>query len=272
MEIGIVDTRAIVKVIKDTYDYDFSDYALTSFKRRLEKVMVDNNFKNIDNFVSKLKEDKAFYQVFLKDISIESTEMFRDPSLWRWLRDEFFAVNVSELSRIRIWIPEIVSGDELYSLAILLKESDILDKVKIFATSVSQKNIDFVKSGLFNIKKLDVSIENYKRFQGSRDLMDYITTRNNNYYRDIKLVDNVEFLKQGTIFETLNKDFRLVLYRNYLIYYNPNLQTKIVKNIHDSMGSNACLAIGFKETLEGSANEKDFVLANEHENVYRKKS
>ena len=125
-ELGIVDIREIIKNILSKYGYDFSEFALTSFKHRLEKLIIKNNLSGVDGLLKKLKNNKEFFDIFLHEISVPSTEMFRDPSLWRWLRDELFAnINEKNLTRFKIWFPNSVSGGELYSLAILLREMKI---------------------------------------------------------------------------------------------------------------------------------------------------
>jgi len=130
-EIGIVEYRNILKVIKETYNYDFSDYALISFKRRIERVLQLHNLKHADVFIEKLREDPVFFQHILQEISVESTEMFRDPSFWRYMRDELFPVLIKDNFKTKIWFPSCVSGDELYTLAVILHEQGWSDKFEI---------------------------------------------------------------------------------------------------------------------------------------------
>ena len=113
-EIGIVDTRNIIKLIQEKYACDFSDYALTSFKRRLENILLVRNLKHPEILMSKIKEDRNFYDKFLDEIAVPSSEMFRDPSLWRLLRDETIPKLYQETPNFKIWLPGVVSGDEVH--------------------------------------------------------------------------------------------------------------------------------------------------------------
>lgn len=272
IEIGIVETRNIIRILNDKYNLDFSNHALTSFKRRLEKVILVNNLKNADNLLLKLSDEKTFINKFLKEIAIESTEMFRDPSLWRWMRDDFFPQQIKPNQPYKIWLPDCVSGDELYTLCILLIEHGWLDKVKIIASSIIDEQIEVIKSGFLQFKKIDLSNENYKRHNGLRNFTDYYKLENNIAYRDTSLIDRVEFVKHNITIDLPLKDVKLIIFRNHMIYYNPSLQAKILKKLHQSLSFNGHLIIGAKENIEGSIKENEFILVNKNENIYKKRS
>jgi len=271
-ELGIVDIREIIKNILSKYGYDFSDYALTSFKHRLEKIIIKNNLSSIESLLKKLKNNKDFFDIFLHEISVPSTEMFRDPSLWRWLRDELFkGINDKNLNRFKIWFPNSVSGGELYSLAILLKEMNILDKVQIISSSISDKSIEYIKEGRCELKKIEVSAENYVRFKGDRDFSDYY--RLDRYYAfiDTSLINDVEFQKQNINFDNSPMNTKLILFRNSLIYFNPSLQEKILQIMHDSLSASGYLILGIKEKIKNMNSNNEFEPVNELEGVYKRK-
>ena len=134
-ELGIISIREIIRIIKEMHGCDFSVFALTSFKNRLERLMIKYNLQSPDNLIKKIQEEPDFFEDFMYDISVPSTEMFRDPSLWRWLREDFLPGAIQNSpARYRIWLPQCVSGGELFSLAILLHEGKWLDKVQIIAS------------------------------------------------------------------------------------------------------------------------------------------
>jgi chemotaxis protein methyltransferase CheR len=273
VELGIVDIREIVRIIKKSYDYDFSNFALTSFKYSLEKVMAINGLINAEYLFRKLSEEPEFFDSFLNDLFVPSTEMFRDPSLWRWLREDYFS-NLAErhLENFKIWIPQSVSGAELFSLCIVLKEIDLLQKVKIFASVYSNKSLSFIKSGKYPLKKLEVSKENYVRFQGSGSLDDYFKITNNDALRDTSLINSVEFIKDDITFNKAPQNVKLILFRNVMIYYNPTLQNLILDKMNKSLSAAGHLVIGIKETLKPSnALSTTFELINENESIYKRK-
>lgn len=270
-ELGIVDIREIIKNILSKYDCDFSNFALTSLKHKLEKIMMKNNLSSVNGLLKKLKNNEEFFDIFLHEISVPSTEMFRDPSLWRWLRDELFAnINEKDLSRFKIWFPNSVSGGELYSLAILLKEMNILDKVHIISSSLSNKSIEYIKEGRCELKKIEISAENYIRFKGNSNFSNYYRLDRYYAYRDTSLIKNVEFKKQNINFDNSPMNIKLVLFRNSLIYLNPSLQEKILQVMHSNLSATGHLILGIKERIKDMNTIKEFEPVNELEGVYKK--
>jgi chemotaxis protein methyltransferase CheR len=270
-EIGIVDTRNIIKLIQEKYAYDFSDFALTSLKRRLEGILQQRNLKHPDLLLSRLNDSPQFFEQVLEDIQVPSTEMFRDPSLWRLLRDELIPRISKESPRLKIWLPGSVSGDELYSLCIILKELDLLENANIIVTCLSIRSIDYIKSGILRTAKMEVSQENYERINGKAKFNDYCTFTNGVVYRDRSLIKNVNFELEKIDLENPPSGIKLVLYRNKMIYFNPTLQIKILKNINNSLLPGGHLVIGIKELLANLYNANDFILVNPSESIYKKK-
>jgi chemotaxis protein methyltransferase CheR len=271
-ELGIVDIREIYKAVKEIYDYDFSQYAMTSFKQRLEKLIIKNNISNAENLIHKLKNNPEFFDMFLYEISVPSTEMFRDPSLWRWLREEYLPAAIDKsIGRFKIWLPNCVSGGELYSLAIVLHELDLFDKADILATTISNKSIEYIKEGRYELKKTEVSNENYKRFQGVCDFTDYYTLDRYYAFRDTGLIKDVEFKKQNINFDDSPQNVKLILFRNNLIYFNPSLQEKILQHMYNCLSAGGYLILGIREKIRNLTIIKDFEIINEAEGVYKKR-
>ena len=273
VELGIVDIREIIRIINNVYHYDFSSFALTSFKNSLEKVIAQNGLLNTENLFRKLSEEPTFFDKFLNDLFVPSTEMFRDPSVWRWLREEYFPnLAPRHFDNFKIWIPQCVSGAELYTLCILLKEMDLLDKVKIIATTYSNESLNLMQSGKYPLKKLEISIENYKRFQGVSTMESYYKLVSNEVIRDTSLISNVEFIKDDITFNKAPQNVKLVLFRNVMIYYNPTLQNQMLDKINNCLSASGHLIIGIKETLKaGNASHAAFEIVNENESVYKRK-
>jgi chemotaxis protein methyltransferase CheR len=273
VELGIVDIREIIRIINNVYGYDFSNFALTSFKYSLEKVIAQNGLLNAENLFRKLSEDPQFFDRFLNDIFVPSTEMFRDPSLWRWLREEYFPnIALRHFDNFKVWLPSCVSGAELYSFCIMLKEINLLEKVKIIATAFSNESIAYIRSGKYPNKKLEVSIENYRRFQGSSNLESYYKISNNEAIRDTSLISNVEFIKDDITFSKAPQNIKLVLFRNSMIYYNPTLQNNILDKMNNSLSAAGYIIVGVKESIK-TANTAGaaFEAVNNNESVYKRK-
>lgn len=272
IELGIVDTKNIIKTLSENYNLDFSDYALTSIKRRIERIMDLYNFKYPDILVHKLLENKEFIDSFIYEVSIPSTEMFRDPSLWRQLRDEIIPCLIKESrNSLKIWLPNSVSGDELYSLTILLSEMNLLDDVQIIVSAISDRSIEIMQSGVFNSQKLDISGDNYIRANGTRELANYYQIDNNTIIRNKNLLKNVKFLKQNLFCEPFPQGIKLILFRNKMIYYNQQLQWRIVKNIFTALNPGGIFIIGTKETLSNLYGSTEFTLISNNESIYKRK-
>jgi chemotaxis protein methyltransferase CheR len=271
-ELGIVDIREIIRVVKSDYDYDFANYALTSFKQRLERLMVLYNLNSTESLITKLKEEYAFFDIFLHEVTVPSTEMFRDPSLWRWLREDYFPRAMDKFpGKFKIWLPTCVSGGELFSLAILLSELGSLEKVQIIASCLSNKSMEFIKNGIYDPKKMEVSDENYRRFNGARELSAYYKTDRTGICLDTSLISQVEFKKLNINFDNAPQNVRLILFRNSMIYFYPTQQEKILRVFYNSLSASGHLVIGNREKISGMNAGRDFEVANEIECVYRKR-
>ena len=271
-ELGIVDIREINYVIKSLYNYDFSSYALTAYKQRLERLMKIYLIGSAEGLTRKLQNDPDFIDTFLYEMSIPSTEMFRDPSLWRWLREDYFPGHIDKGSgKLKIWFPLCVSGAELYSLAILLAELEITDKVQITATTLSDKCLTIIKAGTYDLKKIEVSEENYKRFNGQKDLAAYYKTEKDYIVRNTSLTKDVDFRKININFDNAPHNVNLILFRNNLIYYNPTHQDIILQIMYRALSASGHLVIGIREKITGISATRDFESVNDTESVYRKK-
>jgi chemotaxis protein methyltransferase CheR len=272
VDLGIVDIREIIRLIKDRYNYDFSTFALTSLKYRLEYVIAKNNLTSPEGMFRKIGNQPEFFETFLTQVFVPSTEMFRDPSFWRWLRESyFFNMDEKQLSNYKIWIPYCISGGELYTLCIFLKEMNLLDKVKIIATFFSKSSVDLIKSGSYPIKKVEISSENYKRFHGDKELEDYYRQEKFDVKRDSNLIKDVEFIIDNFEYTKAPKNIKLILFRNVMIYFNPTYQDKLLGIMNESLSGNGNLAIGLREQIKLNPGSPSFEVVNLQECVYKKK-
>lgn len=272
-ELGIVDTRNLINLINEKYALDFTDYALTSFKRRLEKIIDQNNLKHPEILYNRLTDNADFFDEFIDSLTVPSTEMFRDPSLWRVMRDELIRNIYRESgANFKIWLPNSVSGDELFSLAILLSEMGLLDKVNILVSSLSNKSIQTIRSGEFSSEKMEISTDNYTRSNGKGTLSDYIIYSNGKIIRDVSLIRNVTFFRQDTSLQPIPQGVKLILFRNKMIYFNQSLQTRVIKNLYQT-GANGCyLIIGIKEAINGTFGGNEFTVINNVESIYKRRN
>jgi chemotaxis protein methyltransferase CheR len=271
-EIGIVETRNVIKAILDKYGYDFRDYALTSFKRRLEEIITKNGLKDADGLVYRLQTNKEFFELFLKEVNPETTEMFRDPSLWRTLREEILPELAKSNNKVKIWLASFDSGEEIFSLCIVLRELGLLESFQIYASILSDDILKKIKSGRIDSKQIEVNEANFERSNCIGEYSKYYTTSENGIITiDPSLVQDVVFVKQDTLFNNAPSAIRLALFRNQMIYFNQILQDKILNTIHNSIIPGGFLVLGAKETLENSNSTNKYTITNESEKIYKKK-
>lgn len=272
VELGIVDIREIIRIVKDKYQFDLSNYALTSLKYSLEYLINRNNFNSPESLLRRLMDEPDYLDAFIYEISTPSTEMFRDPSLWRWLRDHIFANPEIKFDNYKIWLPYCVSGGELYSLCIALKEHKLLDKVHIIASTLSNEAIKHIKIGKYPLKKLETSIENYNRTNAPSEFKEYYNIEQHVAIRDTSLINNVEFIKDDLDFSKAPKNVKLILFRNVLIYFNPKMQSTLLSMFHEKLSATGHLIIGVQERIKETGSENFlFESIDPVENVYKKK-
>ena len=268
IDIGIREIRQLTGFIKEKHDVDFTEYALTSFKRRVESFLTANKY-GMDTLLKKM-ESKEFLDHFVGCISVGATEMFRDPTFWILLKNIYIANIIKEHSKARIWLPMCASGEEFFSLAILLKESGWIECAEIFVSSMSNETLQTIRRGEMENEKIEISSKNYSRFQGASQLVDYFTNTDHVISFDKSLFVHTCFFKHGLEFDHDLPHMHLILFRNQLIYFNPTLQYKLCEKLHHKLTPKGLLALGILEEMELNINNKYTVL-NKVESIYQRK-
>lgn len=268
-KIGISDIKLILNGIQNEYNIDFSVFSLPFFKRRIEKIYEIYNFSSINDFVDKIITNKSFFEIVLYEISVPTTEMFRDPSMWKALKNNLHKYKKHE--QINIWLPEITSDDELFSIVIILNEIDLLDKTTIFATSYCEKYLKQASIGMLTLKKYEINLANFHRYAGNQDFSQYVTKNKKNAILDNSLLKNIHFL-QNSFFtnDLINRNFDIVLFRNKMLQYKIDFQFKVLDHIDNSLNKGGLLIIGINESLNGWRSARKFKIAEKNENIYKK--
>lgn len=268
-DIDIADLKRITELIHQKYNYDFRNYAMSSFKRRVLRILELKKL-TIDALVKKLQESPAFMLEFLDELTVNVTEMFRDPSFWRVMREEIIPAILLNHSQFKIWHAGCSSGEEVLSMTILLKEMGILHDVSIIATDLDTTILDRAKTGIYSIKNMDLNEKNYIRFQGTSSLKDYYKEVNGMAHFDKTLFTNVSFRKHDLVLGDIFNKFDLILCRNVMIYFNQSLQNEVLKKFHESLFKYGYLAIGSKESLIWCDYANRFIVVNNEEKIYKK--
>ncbi len=267
--VGISELKSLILNIKSNKELDFSNYALSSFKRRVESFMFRFHFLNIDELIYKINKDEYFYDLFIDDILVDTTELFRDPEFWKELK--ISVLNKFKFSgNLKILIPECNSGEELYSLLIILDQMGILDNVKICLTSLSKLNVEKIKNAAIELKKMEVNSANFERFDENGNIFDFFTKKGLVVKLNPDLFKNVELIHHNLLKDELDEIYNLILYRNKIIYYNQQLKTDALKILSRGIKKDGFIAIGIKETINFPGVEKEFVVVSDSEKIYKK--
>jgi len=261
--------QTILNDLLEIHGYDFSGYSPVSFKRRVNRLYNMDKFPSFAEFRYKIKNDKDFFRRFVEEVTVNVTEMFRDPSFHLCLKNEILPT-LATYPLIRIWHAGCSTGEEVYSMAILLHECGLLHKSLLYATDINPGVLIKAKKGIFPLSELKSYSENYIDAGGTQDFSSYYSAKYN--YAKFK-----DFLSEKMIFSTHNliadksfNVFQLIICRNVLIYFNRELQNKVFGLFDDSLEKLGYLGLGSKETLRFSSIEEKFKQVNVKEKIYRK--
>lgn len=268
-ELDISDLKRITGVVKQKYNYDFTNYAMSSFKRRILRILEMQKI-NVDTLIKKITSSPDYFEDFLNEITVNVTEMFRDPSFWRAMRDDILPAILLNHKKFKIWHAGCSSGEEVISMCIILQEMGILEDVSIIATDLDSKILQKAKEGKQHLKNMDLNEKNYIRYSGTGALKDYYSIENDQAVFNDKLLKNVSFRKHDLVMGEVFNKFDLVLCRNVMIYFNQNLQNEVLKKFHASLFRYGYLAIGSKESLIWCDIGNKFLVANKEEKIYKK--
>jgi chemotaxis protein methyltransferase CheR len=270
-EISIVETKNVIRAIRQQNNFDFSNYALTSLRYMLDKVISEHHLKYPDILINRILEDPEFFDEFLYDISIPATEIFRDPEMWQFLKDDYLPSLYEIFDHIVIWLPDLNDSYELISLIILLKESDLLRKSTIYASSLSVKNIDEIKKGVFNNKSLELGIENYKKLNLTLPIEHYLEKGIVPYSFKESLFKEVIFFKQNLHLEPVPEELNLIIFRNKLLYYSLDFQNTIIQHLTNALQPDGIIVFGHKENPDEFINQhKELIPLNAFEKIFKK--
>lgn len=250
--------------------YDFTSYATASVKRRINRLFIIDHFNSFHEFRNRIIEDENYFSRFVQEITVNVTEMFRDPSFYKTLREEVLPV-LATYPFIRIWHAGCSTGEEVYSMAILLKETGIMHKSLLYATDINPGVLDHLTKGIYPLRLLKQFSENYILSGGKEDFSSYYTAK----YDHAKFNDD---LRRKMIVSTHNlvsdssfNEFQLIICRNVLIYFNKSLQDKVLKLFDSSLEPRGFLALGSKEHIRFADIGNKYIQLEPKEKIWKKR-
>ena len=268
-ELEEIELDLLLEAIYRRYGYDFRQYAPASLKRRLRRRMEEEELPTVTALTERVLHDPATMEQLLLDLSVSVTTMFRDPTFYVALREKVVPV-LRTYPFTRIWIAGCSTGEEVYSLAILLAEEGLYDHTRIYATDINDSVIDRARKGVFPLDKMREYTQNYLQAGGSRVFSDYYVAAYDGAQFARSLVDNVVFAQHNLVSDSSFNEFNLILCRNVMIYFDKRLQDRVHRLFHESLARFGVLALGHKESIRFSPFEDSYEELDPHEKLYRK--
>ncbi len=267
METGQYDS--LLDRIHSIYGYDFRDYAETSVRRRIEYYMNQRSISSVGVLETRLAADEAMFEQFLQELSITVTEMFRDPSFFKKLRNDILP-RLATYPFIKIWVAGCATGQEAYSTSILLREAGLSNRSLIYATDINQNSLKKAMDGIYGLDAMQGYTENYMKAGGQESFSKYYLAKYGSAMFDKTLRDNIVFSPHNLVTDQSFNEFQLILCRNVIMYFNQGLQNKVVQLFHDSLCSFGFLALGDKESLFLNVHKGLFDEVDRKEKIYMK--
>ena len=267
--IGSEELRSVLEAIREAYGYDFTQYAEASMKRRSLFFMNSHNIRTTSELLEQLLKDESIFEEFIRNISVTVTEMFRDPQFYASLRNKVMK-RLSTYPFIKVWVAGCASGEEVYSVAILLKEAGLMSRSLIYATDINQHSLQQAKEGIFPGELMKSYSTNYINSGGQSDFSSYYVAEHGAALMDKSLRSNIVFAPHNLATDQSFNEFQLILCRNVLIYFNHELQNKVINLLHSSLCDFGILGLGNKETLSFTDKQKCFETLDRKEKIYIK--
>jgi chemotaxis protein methyltransferase CheR len=266
-----IELRMLVEAVYLKYNYDFRDYTGASQKRRVLAAMREMECATVSALQDKVIHDAAAFGRLLEFLTIPVTEMFRDPQYYAAVRAEVVPV-LRTYPSLKIWIAGCSTGEEVYSMAILLHEEGLLERSIVYATDINPGSLEAARRGVFPLERMRLYTENYQKAGGVRAFSDYYTAAYGGALFERALVENVSFADHSLATDSVFSETHFISCRNVMIYFNRRLQDRVLGLFHESLCHRGFLGLGSKESIEFSSHADRFELLARRERLYRKVS
>jgi chemotaxis protein methyltransferase CheR len=259
----------LLDAIRVEYGYDFTDYSEASVKRRINNFMISRNIMAIDVLGKMLLTDEALFEKFIQEISVTVTEMFRDTPFYKSLRNNVLK-RLATYPFIKIWVAGCATGEEVYSIAILLNEEGLLNRSLIYATDINQKSIQIAKEGMYPLENMKQYTASYQKADGKKSFSEYYKAKYDSALLDNSLKQHIVFAPHNLAIDKSFNEFQLIICRNVLIYFNQKLQNNVINLLYESLCPFGFLGLGSKESLLFSDKRKHFNDVDRNEKIFMK--
>jgi len=265
-----IELELLLEGIFQRYGYDFRHYSRASIKRRVKHFMAKSGQGKISEVTTLALHDSNFFQQLVEDFSVPVTEMFRDPDVYQALREKVLP-RLATYPFIKIWHAGCASGEEVYSLAILLKEEGLYERTTIYATDFNEIVLAKAKQGIYPLADVKRNIENYRRAGGKGSLAEYFDALYDSIIMSKTIKKNITFARHNLAIDQVFGEMNLILCRNVLIYFDKMLQERVLHLFNDSIIRGGFLCLGKKESLQFFEIYEHYKDIDSSSKIYQKK-
>jgi chemotaxis protein methyltransferase CheR len=268
-DIEYIEMRLLLEGVFQVYGYDFREYAEASLRRRLVHWLQGSGFDSFSEAQARVLRDRVVFTSLLEGITVNVSEMFRDAQFFKALREQV-APHLKTYPFVKIWVAGCASGEEAYSLAILLCEESLEGHYRIYGTDINETALNQAEEGIYPLERMRQFTRNYQKAGGKRTFSDYYTARYDHAVLERKLRDNIVFASHNLTVDAGIGEMQMVLCRNLLIYFKPALKERVLGLFDASLRGGGFLCLGLKETLENRRIASGYREAARGMRIYRK--
>ncbi len=265
-----IELQLLIEAVYLKYHYDFRQYAKASLKRRLTAAMTRFGCTTLSQLQDKVVHEPATFPQLLDFLTVPVSEMFRDPGYFRSLRESVVPL-LRTYPSLKVWVAGCSTGEEVYSLAILLREEGLLARTLIYATDINPQTLKKAQAGIYDMERVAGFTENHRKSGARTSLSDYYTAAYGNVVLDKALRQHVVFSDHSLATDSVFAEMHLVSCRNVLIYFNRELQDRALGLFREALCRKGFLGIGSKESLRFSVHADAFVELDRQERIYQKR-
>jgi len=265
-----IELDLLLQAVFLQYGYDFRDYSRAHIKRRVKHRLVQEGLKSISELQNEILHHQGAFERLVRDLSINVTEMFRNPDFYKSVREKVIPI-LKTYPYLKIWHAGCATGEEVFSFAIMLKEEGLLERTQIYATDFNPYVIEKARKGIFPIRYIKEYTANYQKAGGKESFSDYYHANDELVIFDKSLSKNMVFAEHNLVTDSVFAEVNMIVCRNVLIYFNRNLQNKVLNLLHRSLIVGGFLALGTKESMMFSDDEKKYKVVDAKQKIFKKK-
>jgi len=265
-----IEIQLLIEAVYHRWGYDFRAYSKAHIKRRVLHHLSKSGLESVSHLQHQILYNKNSFFEFFQDLSINTTEMFRDPLFFLSLREKVLPL-LKDQAGFKIWHAGCASGEEVYSMAIMLLEEGLLDRCQIYATDFNPVTLKKAREAIYSLSEMKVNSSNYLKSGGKATLSDYYHARYNSAIMEKSLRDRIVFAEHNLVTDDVFGEMELVICRNTLIYFTKELQNRVLRLFYNSLGEGGFLCLGSKESLAFSDYQNVFDPFISKWKIYRRK-